>query len=71
MKSLKRTVEVTLLIFVLALLSSVCINNFYIKPVLNLWQNIDENSRKFSKVYEEVDFNGMSYEQYPKPIKFY
>lgn len=57
MKSLKRTVEVTLLIFVLALLSSVCINNFYIKPMLNLWQNIDENSREFSKVYEEADFN--------------
>lgn len=55
MRSLKNIVITVLVIFILVLMFSVLINNFYIKPIYNLWQDIDHNSREAVDVYYDAE----------------
>lgn len=57
MTSLKKMLNVVLIVFVLVLMFSVLINNFYTKPMLNSWQDIDDNSREFVDIYYDVEIN--------------
>ena len=57
MTSLKKMLNVVLIVFVLVLIFSVLINNFYTKPMLNSWQDIDDNSREFVDIYYDVEIN--------------
>ena len=57
MRSLKNIVITVLVIFILVLMFSVLINNFYIKPIYNLWQDIDHNSREAVDVYYDAEID--------------
>ena len=57
MRSVKRIVGITLMILIIVLVSSVLVNNLYIKPLSDLWQTMEDNSRKIITIYMDADFN--------------
>lgn len=57
MRSLKNVVTTVLIIFILVLMFSVLINNLYTKPIFNLWEDIDNNSREVVDVYHDAEIS--------------
>lgn len=57
MKSLKKIVTIVISSLILLICSSVILNNFHIKPILELWNKIDTNSVEINEKYIESDFD--------------
>ena len=57
MKSLKRIVNIIIISFILMLMGSILINNFYTKPIFKLWQRMDNNSREIVDIYYDAEIS--------------